>query len=240
MLSAVIGLSRHFTEDSLRDYLLRRSERRDDGCLIIRGYGTRRGVHQKVAGRAWAHIAAYAAFVGNYDPDLEVDHLCDAPDCVEPTHLRQISHAENCRTRVQGPTYRNGYDREIDESIPPDVSRLQPGQPAPVAGTPGRRGGSGPQDVRPELTCSPLVSRGPVRDDPANGPQLTRAQRLSVKVKSPESVPLSRTADTRFPSSMSRSTCARDRPQPSAISRTGRTGIRAAKWTDTSITSPSR
>ncbi|MEU4334970.1 HNH endonuclease [Micromonospora lupini] len=116
MLSRVTGLSRHFTEDSLRDYLLRRSVRQDDGCLIIRGYGTRRGVHQKVAGRAWAHIAAYAVFVGGYDPDLEVDHLCSTKDCVEPTHLRQVSHAENCRSRTQGSTCRNGHDREIDES----------------------------------------------------------------------------------------------------------------------------
>ncbi|WP_406080298.1 HNH endonuclease [Micromonospora sp. NBC_00858] len=116
MLSRVNGLSRHFTEDTLRHYLLERSVRRDDGCLIIRGYGAERGVYQKVAGRAWAHIAAYAAFVGGYDPTLDVDHLCDAPDCVEPTHLRQVSHADNCRTRAQAPTCRNGHDREVDES----------------------------------------------------------------------------------------------------------------------------
>ncbi|MFF4880152.1 HNH endonuclease [Micromonospora sp. NPDC000668] len=116
MLSRVNGLSRHFTEDTLRHYLLERSVRQDDGCLIIRGYGAERGVYQKVAGRAWAHIAAYAAFVGGYDPALDVDHLCDAPDCVEPTHLRQVSHADNCRTRAQAPTCRNGHDREVDES----------------------------------------------------------------------------------------------------------------------------
>ncbi|WP_433111307.1 HNH endonuclease [Micromonospora sp. CA-246542] len=116
MLSEVKGLSRHFTEASLRDHLLRRSVRQDDGCLIISGYGTRRGVHQKIAGRAWAHIAAYVVFVGGYRPDLEVDHLCPAKDCIEPTHLRQVSRAENCRTRAQGPTCRNGHDREIDES----------------------------------------------------------------------------------------------------------------------------
>ncbi|MGI5520895.1 HNH endonuclease [Micromonospora sp. CA-259024] len=116
MLSEINGLSRHFTEDTLRQHLTERSIRQDDGCLIIRGYGTQRGVYQKVAGRAWAHIAAYAVFVGGYDPDLEVDHLCNVKDCVEPTHLRQVSHAENCRTRAQAPTCRNGHDREIDES----------------------------------------------------------------------------------------------------------------------------
>ncbi|MGC4816153.1 HNH endonuclease [Micromonospora sp. DT63] len=116
MLSGVKGLSRHFTEDSLREYLLARSVRQADGCLIIRGYGSQRGAYQKVAGRAWAHIAAYAVFVGGYDPHLEVDHLCPARDCVEPTHLRQVSHADNCRTRAQTPTCRNGHERELDES----------------------------------------------------------------------------------------------------------------------------
>ncbi|RLP86207.1 HNH endonuclease [Micromonospora sp. BL4] len=116
MLSRVSGLSRHFTEDSLRRYLLERAVREAGGCLIIRGYGTRRGVYQKVAGRAWAHIAAYAAFVGGYDPDLDVDHICDVRDCVEPTHLRQVSRAESCRTRAQRSTCRNGHDREVDES----------------------------------------------------------------------------------------------------------------------------
>lgn len=114
MLSQIRGLSRHFTEETLRTYLLARSTRNQGGCLVIRGYGSRRGVHQKVAGRAWAHIAAYVAFVGGYDPGLEVDQVCGVPDCIEPTHLRQVSHAENCRSRKQHPRCRNGHDREVD------------------------------------------------------------------------------------------------------------------------------
>ncbi|MEO3930955.1 HNH endonuclease [Micromonosporaceae bacterium B7E4] len=114
MLSRIRGLSRHFTEETLRTYLLDRSVRREDGCRIVRGYGSQRGVPQKVAGRAWAHIAAYVVFVGDYRPELEVDHLCGVPDCIEPTHLRQVTHAENCRDRKQQPRCRNGHDREID------------------------------------------------------------------------------------------------------------------------------
>lgn len=116
VLVHVKGLSRHFTEDSLRLHLLQRSVRRPDGCLIVRGYGAERGVYQKVAGRAWAHIAAFAAFVGGYDPALEVDHLCGVKDCIEPSHLRQLTHAENCRSRVQPATCRNGHSRERDET----------------------------------------------------------------------------------------------------------------------------
>ncbi|WP_089154029.1 HNH endonuclease [Micromonospora sp. NBS 11-29] len=114
MLSQVTGLSRHFTEESLRAYLLARSQRLPSGCLVVRGYGDRRGAHQKLAGRAWAHIAAYVVFVGGYRPDLEVHHDCGVPDCIEPSHLRQLSHADNCRERHQRPTCRNGHDREVD------------------------------------------------------------------------------------------------------------------------------
>ncbi|SCG50206.1 hypothetical protein GA0070609_2342 [Micromonospora echinaurantiaca] len=114
MLSQVTGLSRHFTEETLRAYLLSRAVRRDDGCLIVRGYGSRRGGYQKLAGRAWAHVAAFAVLVGGYDPALGVHHLCGVPDCIEPTHLRQVTHAESCRGRRQHPRCRNGHDREVD------------------------------------------------------------------------------------------------------------------------------
>lgn len=105
---------------------------------------------------------------------------------------------------------------------------------------------SRPRPVRPDERVSPGTGPGPGSVQGLSGgscrtgPGPRRAQRLSVKVKSPESLPLSRTAATSFPSVMSLSTSARDRPQPSATSRTGRTGIRAAKRTETSITSRSR
>ncbi|MGC5051685.1 HNH endonuclease [Micromonospora sp. DT48] len=121
MLSEVNGLSRRFTEETLRAYLLSRATRSDTGCLIVRGYGARRGVHQKLAGRAWAHIAAYAVFVGGYDPTLEVHHDCAVPDCIEPTHLRQLSHADSARRRAQRQHCRNGHEREID----PATGRLR-------------------------------------------------------------------------------------------------------------------
>ncbi|MFG1953459.1 HNH endonuclease [Micromonospora sp. NPDC048830] len=115
MLSDIKGLARHFTAESLREYLLRRSVRTDDGCLIVRGYGGQRGVYQKVAGRAWAHIAAFVVFVGDYDPTLDVHHVCNVKDCIEPTHLRQVTRAENCRIRSRSPRCRNGHEREIDD-----------------------------------------------------------------------------------------------------------------------------
>lgn len=83
---------------------------------------------------------------------------------------------------------------------------------------------------------SPVDNLGPVRRILPDRPLVPRrAQRLSVKLKSPASLPLSRTAEMSFPSVISLATSARERPHPSAISRTGRTGIRAAKRTETSI-----
>lgn len=121
MIPNVRGLAKHFTIDSLRDHLLARSTRTTGGCLIIRGFGEQRGVYQKVAGRAWAHIAAYAVFVGPIQPGLEVDHICGVKDCIEPGHLRQLTHAENCRLRAQSDTCRNGHLREPD----PATGRLR-------------------------------------------------------------------------------------------------------------------
>lgn len=114
MIGGVRGLSRHFTAGSLREYLLARSTRTSDGCLIVQGYGSKRGVYQKVAGRAWAHVAAYAVFVGPLRPGMEVDHTCGTKDCIEPAHLRLLTHADNCRTRVQAEVCRNGHPRELD------------------------------------------------------------------------------------------------------------------------------
>jgi hypothetical protein len=121
MIPGVRGLSAHFTEESLREYLLARSTRTLDGCLIVRGYGDEPGVYQKLAGRAWAHVAAYAVFVGPLQPGLEIHHTCDVKDCIEPTHLRLVSHAESCRLRAQAQTCRNGHRREVD----PETGRLR-------------------------------------------------------------------------------------------------------------------
>jgi hypothetical protein len=107
--------------ESLRDYLLARSTRSPDGCLIVHGYGRQRGVYQKLAGRAWAHVAAYVAFVGPLEPGLQIHHTCDAKDCIEPTHLRLGRHGETGRSRKQAPTCRNGHPREAD----PATGRLR-------------------------------------------------------------------------------------------------------------------
>jgi len=42
-----------------------------------------------------AHRWAYEALVGPIPDELEVDHLCRVPSCVNPSHLEPVTHREN-------------------------------------------------------------------------------------------------------------------------------------------------
>lgn len=55
-----------------------------------------------------AHRASYLLFKGPFDPELTVDHIrgvCGRRDCVNPEHLRLMSHVENS---TEGSLYRHG------------------------------------------------------------------------------------------------------------------------------------
>lgn len=45
--------------------------------------------------RIYAHRFSYMIFVGDIPPDKEIDHICRVRDCVNPAHLRLVSHREN-------------------------------------------------------------------------------------------------------------------------------------------------
>lgn len=42
-----------------------------------------------------AHRWAYEAERGSVDGNLDIDHLCRNPSCVNPAHLEPVTHAEN-------------------------------------------------------------------------------------------------------------------------------------------------
>ena len=42
-----------------------------------------------------AHRVLYRMFVGNLSRKLQIDHLCRNRDCVNPTHLEQVTLREN-------------------------------------------------------------------------------------------------------------------------------------------------
>ena len=47
-------------------------------------------------GKHWrAHRLSYAVLVGDLIPDMEIDHLCRNPMCINPAHLEQVPHQVN-------------------------------------------------------------------------------------------------------------------------------------------------
>jgi hypothetical protein len=44
-----------------------------------------------------AHVFAYREIVGPIPDELELDHLCRNPACVNPSHLEPVTHQENLR-----------------------------------------------------------------------------------------------------------------------------------------------
>lgn len=50
----------------------------------------------KYAGKAlWAHRFSYAMFRGTIPDDLQIDHRCHNPQCVNPHHLRRKTKSSN-------------------------------------------------------------------------------------------------------------------------------------------------
>lgn len=71
----------------------------NSGCwlwtaAILRKYGRFRFGADGTATKL-AHRGAYQRLVGPVPEGMELDHLCRTPSCVNPAHLRPISHYDN-------------------------------------------------------------------------------------------------------------------------------------------------
>lgn len=70
----------------------------DDDCWRWTGTIDESGYGRFAGGRygsLFAHRLAYFAYVGSVPDGLELDHLCRVRNCVNPSHLEAVTHAEN-------------------------------------------------------------------------------------------------------------------------------------------------
>lgn len=80
--------------------LTERSKRRDNGCWewlgarMPSGHGQMQGPDGRVV---LTHRIAYELLVGPIPLGLVLDHLCQNPPCMNPTHLEPVTHRENTR-----------------------------------------------------------------------------------------------------------------------------------------------
>jgi HNH endonuclease len=83
---------------------LERCSRTASGCLLWVGAKTPTG-YGKVAARLdgrvvtiYTHRLAFEAKVGrSILAGLEINHICNTPSCVEPSHLEEVTRSENMR-----------------------------------------------------------------------------------------------------------------------------------------------
>ena len=68
-------------------------------CWIWSGYVSKGGYGQFSVGRktVLAHRFSHFAFIGDVADDLQVDHVCRNPSCVNPDHLQAITRIQNRR-----------------------------------------------------------------------------------------------------------------------------------------------
>jgi hypothetical protein len=66
------------------------------GCLDRKGYGVIGD--QKLTMRV--HRLAYSLLVGPLTPEVQIDHRCHNPRCVNPKHLRPVTSKQNAENRA--------------------------------------------------------------------------------------------------------------------------------------------
>jgi hypothetical protein len=67
------------------------------------GSFTNTGYPRLATGGRWllAHRASYLVHVGPIPPGHDVDHLCERRWCIEPGHLRTLTHTEHMQHHMQ-------------------------------------------------------------------------------------------------------------------------------------------
>jgi len=64
------------------------------GCKAYNGYGWIGVSNDK---HIHVHRLFYTSYIGPIPKGLEIDHICRRRNCVNPDHLRAVTHAENMK-----------------------------------------------------------------------------------------------------------------------------------------------
>ena len=96
---------------------------RDDECWRWTGPAHERGYGRTNIGSAHlpAHRVLYAAAYGDFPADLELDHLCNNPWCVNPRHLEPVTREENIRRAIA----RRGWTGSLERRVGPRGARFR-------------------------------------------------------------------------------------------------------------------
>lgn len=99
-----MGLTSPYTVGMLPERIDRRIDRTGacwiwTGPLQKNGYGAARWKVDGEWGHSRVHRLMYEDSYGPVPPGLEIDHTCKVRACCKPSHLRAITHAENCQDR---------------------------------------------------------------------------------------------------------------------------------------------
>jgi len=95
----------------LAERLFAKSVIADTGCRRWTGAHTPKGYGQiTVSGKIRpVHVLAHEVWIGSVPDGYEVDHVhargCRYRDCIEPSHLEAVTHAENVRRATELKTH---------------------------------------------------------------------------------------------------------------------------------------
>jgi hypothetical protein len=100
----------------LEERLLEGSEVVETGCRRWTGMHQHKGYGQINVGNKnrMVHRMAYEVWIGPIPEGLEIDHVyargCRYRDCIEPSHLEAVTHAENLRRKPLATHCKNGHE----------------------------------------------------------------------------------------------------------------------------------
>ncbi len=115
------------TDEQLLQWMLRKTERQENGCLHWQGK-LRKGGYGRIrynGKEATAHRLVYELIYGKLPRHLVVRHTCDNPKCIAPGHLLSGTIQDNNRDMHER---RRNFRKLSDEAVADIKARLRNGE----------------------------------------------------------------------------------------------------------------